>query len=58
MSTMPAIADLVPQQGPMCLLDEIRHYDERNISCRATSHRAGSNPLRANGRLPARAGGH
>ena len=56
MSRMPVIADLVPQQGPMCLLDEVLHYDERNIACSATSHRAGTNPLRANGRLPALVG--
>ena len=56
MSTMPAIADLVPQQGPMCLLDEVLHYDERNIACLATSHRGGANPLRSNGCLPALAG--
>ena len=56
MSAMREIADLVPQQGPMCLLDEVLHYDERNIACRATSHRASANPLRANGRLPALAG--
>jgi predicted hotdog family 3-hydroxylacyl-ACP dehydratase len=56
MSSMPVVDDLVPQQGPMCLLDEVLHYDERNIACRATSHRARANPLRADGRLPALAG--
>jgi predicted hotdog family 3-hydroxylacyl-ACP dehydratase len=56
MSPIREIADLVPQAGPMCLLDEVLHYDERNISCRATSHRAGNNPLRAAGRLPALVG--
>ena len=56
MSARREIADLVPQHGPMCLLDEVLHFDERNIACRATSHRAGANPLRANGRLPALAG--
>jgi predicted hotdog family 3-hydroxylacyl-ACP dehydratase len=40
----------------MCLLDEVLLYDERNIACRATSHRSAANPLRANGRLPALAG--
>lgn len=53
---MREIAHLVPQQGPMCLLDEVLRHDERNIACRATSHRAGANPLRSNGRLPALAG--
>ena len=53
---MREIAHLVPQQGPMCLLDEVLHHDERNIACRATSHRARTNPLRANGRLSALVG--
>ena len=56
MNTMPAIARLVPQQGPMCLLEEVVRYDERSIACRATSHRSVDNPLRANGRLPALTG--
>lgn len=56
MTEKPAIAALVPQQGPMCLLDEVLRYDERIIACRATSHRSIANPLRRNGRLPALAG--
>lgn len=40
----------------MCLLDTVVQYDERNICCRATSHRSDANPLRANGRLSALAG--
>ena len=51
-----AIAALIPQQGAMCLLSEIEHYDERTIVCRATSHASRSNPLRIAGRLPALAG--
>lgn len=51
--TRPTIAVLVPQQGAMCLLDEILRFDERSIVCRASSHRSPANPLRCDGRLPA-----
>ena len=56
MTAISEIAALVPQQGPMCLLDEVVSYDERTIACRATSHRSTANPLRCNDRLPALAG--
>ena len=52
----PAIAALVPHQGPMCLLDEVLRYDDQSIVCSATSHRSIGNPLRCEGRLPALAG--
>ena len=48
----PKVADLVPQQGAMCLLDEILSFDERSVVCRASSHRSPDNPLRCDGRLP------
>ncbi|MSP98326.1 MAG: 3-hydroxylacyl-ACP dehydratase [Betaproteobacteria bacterium] len=47
------IATLVPQQGAMCLLDEILSFDERSIVCRTASHRSPDNPLRCDGRLSA-----
>ena len=47
---------LVPQQGAMCLLDEILSFDERSVVCRTFSHRSPGNPLRCDGRLPAIAG--
>ena len=47
---------LVPQQGAMCLLDEIVSLDERCIVCRTSSHRSPGNPLRCDGRLLAIAG--
>ena len=56
MTSKRDITALVPHQGPMCLLDEVMHYDERTIACRATSHRSAGNPLRHEGRLPALAG--
>ncbi|HTP63303.1 MAG TPA: hydroxymyristoyl-ACP dehydratase [Burkholderiales bacterium] len=54
--TTPGIAALVPQQGAMCLLDEIVSFDEGGIVCRTASHRSIANPLRCDGRLPACAG--
>jgi predicted hotdog family 3-hydroxylacyl-ACP dehydratase len=50
------IAALVPQQGAMCLLDEILSFDARSVVCRTASHRSPANPLRRDGRLPAIAG--
>lgn len=37
----------------MCLLDFVEAWDEQRIQCRASSHRAADNPLRAYGRLGA-----
>ncbi|MBY0268436.1 MAG: 3-hydroxylacyl-ACP dehydratase [Burkholderiales bacterium] len=47
------IARHIPHQGGMCLLDGVETWDERGIRCRAVSHRATDNPLRAHGRLGA-----
>ena len=35
----------------MCLLDYVEAWDRLRIQCRASSHRAADNPLRAYGRL-------
>ena len=40
----------------MCLLDCVEEWDELRIQCRASSHRAADNPLRANNRLGAACG--
>lgn len=40
----------------MCLLDEVLEWDAQQIRCRASSHRAADNPLRAHGRLGAACG--
>lgn len=40
----------------MCLLDHVEAWDEQRIRCRASSHRAADNPLRAYGRLGAACG--
>lgn len=46
----------IPHQGAMCLLDAVLSWDDDRISCRATSHGAAGNPLRAHGRLGAACG--
>lgn len=50
------IASRIPHQGSMCLLDCVEIWDQENIQCRASSHRAADNPLRAHGRLGAACG--
>ena len=50
------IARNIPHQGSMCLLDCVETWNEQRIQCRATSHRALDNPLRANDRLGAACG--
>lgn len=43
----------VPHDGAMCLLEEVMHWDETQLQCRATSHRDADNPLRKENRLHA-----
>lgn len=50
------IASRIPHRGRMCLLDGVESWDEENICCRAASHHAEDNPLRAHGRLGAACG--
>ena len=45
------IARHIPHQGSMCLLDCVEVWDQQRIQCRASSHRAADNPLRAFSRL-------
>lgn len=40
----------------MCLLDHVEAWDQQRIRCRASSHHAADNPLRADGRLGAACG--
>jgi predicted hotdog family 3-hydroxylacyl-ACP dehydratase len=40
----------------MCLLDAVEAWDQERIQCRASSHRAADNPLRAHDRLGAACG--
>ena len=50
------IASRIPHQNSMCLLDSVTAWDSSRISCEATSHCGGNNPLRAYGRLGASCG--
>ena len=43
----------LPHAGSMCLLEALESWDAESIVCRATSHRAADNPLRAHDRLHA-----
>jgi predicted hotdog family 3-hydroxylacyl-ACP dehydratase len=45
------IAQRIPHQDRMCLLDEVFHYDDHGIRCRTATHRVPDNPLRSRGRL-------
>jgi predicted hotdog family 3-hydroxylacyl-ACP dehydratase len=47
------IAQLIPHQGAMSLLDRIASWDAANIVATAATHRSPEHPLRANGRLRA-----
>lgn len=49
----PQIAELLPHQGAMFLLDRVARFDRHEIECSATSHRDPHNPLRHEGCLPA-----
>ena len=50
------IARRIPHQGSMCLLDTVTAWDDKHISCQASSHCAPEHPLRAHGRLGAACG--
>ena len=45
------IANHIPHQGEMCLLDHVEQWDKETIVCHASSHRDIDNPLRAHGQL-------
>ena len=45
------IAARIPHQGRMCLLDQLDHWTETSIECRALSHRDENNPLRTDSGL-------
>ncbi|WP_245549273.1 3-hydroxylacyl-ACP dehydratase [Noviherbaspirillum massiliense] len=40
----------------MCLLDAVEEWSDEHVRCRASSHRAADNPLRAHDRLAAACG--
>ncbi|MES2579566.1 MAG: 3-hydroxylacyl-ACP dehydratase [Pseudomonadota bacterium] len=45
------IENHIPHQGSMCLLGSVQAWDQEKVVCRANSHRALDNPLRAHGQL-------
>jgi predicted hotdog family 3-hydroxylacyl-ACP dehydratase len=47
---------LLPHAGSMCLLKQVADWDQQQISCLASSHLAGDNPLRDGDCLPVEAG--
>lgn len=50
------IADLIPHDGSMCLLDHVLDWQNDVIHCIAVSHRDTTNPMRLDGRLGAATG--
>lgn len=42
---------LIPHAGSMCLLDGVKAWDTRSITCMSRSHRLEDNPLRSRGIL-------
>jgi predicted hotdog family 3-hydroxylacyl-ACP dehydratase len=48
-----SIAELIPQQGAMCLLEAVESCSDETIVCRSRSHLLADNPLRRGGRLSA-----
>jgi predicted hotdog family 3-hydroxylacyl-ACP dehydratase len=51
-----AIAQRIPHQGRMCLLDSVLDWNQNSICCQSLSHLAPDHPLRANGGLGAACG--
>ncbi|HME27840.1 MAG TPA: phosphotransferase [Acetobacteraceae bacterium] len=51
MLTRARILELTPQQGMMCLLDEVVGWSDVTITCRTRSHLSPDNPLRRDGGL-------
>lgn len=50
------IAEHIPHDGSMCLLDAVETWNQQMIQCRASSHRDMENPLRHGQRLAAACG--
>ncbi len=51
MLSQAEIAQRIPHQGRMCLLERVVHWDASSICCESGNHRAPDHPLRAYGRL-------
>jgi predicted hotdog family 3-hydroxylacyl-ACP dehydratase len=50
---MIAVADLIPHQAEMCLLERIIEWDDQRIRLATGSHRSPTHPLNDGGRLRA-----
>lgn len=50
---MSALANLIPHQGAMCLLERVVDWNEQDIRLATTTHASSENPLRSDGRLRA-----
>lgn len=48
---IPAIRELVPHAGLMCLLEQVAGWDEAHVVATTRSHQRDDHPLRRNGRL-------
>jgi len=48
---LPAIAELVPHGGAMCLLEELLAWDEEHVVVATRTHLAADHPLRRDGHL-------
>jgi predicted hotdog family 3-hydroxylacyl-ACP dehydratase len=48
---MNDFASLLPHAGTAVMLDELAHWDGREIRARTRTHRSADNPLRCEGRL-------
>lgn len=46
----------IPHRKAMCLLDQVAAWNTERITCTASSHRSGSNPLRADNMLSSACG--
>lgn len=55
MSAERNLADMVPHEGAMVLLDDVVSWDDVKVLCRTASHRRIDNPLRRDGVLAATA---
>jgi predicted hotdog family 3-hydroxylacyl-ACP dehydratase len=51
--TKAEIRTMIPHSGMMCLLDEVRQWDDRSIVCITNTHLDPLNPLRRGGSLSA-----
>lgn len=52
-ATRAQIAALIPHQGAMCLLDEVKESTDDIVRCVSRSHASPDNPLRREGQLSA-----